>query len=44
MAGGDSHNQSVRASAIPRRFVAVNVIGACAVVAFGLTLYVGQKS
>jgi hypothetical protein len=44
MVDGDSHSQSVRAPAIPRRFLAVNAIGACAVVAFGLVLYIGQKS
>lgn len=44
MVDGDSHCQSVRAPTIPRRFLAVNAIGACAVVAFGLVLYIGQKS
>jgi hypothetical protein len=44
MAERDSHSQSVRAPAIPRRFIAVNVIGTSAVVAFGLALYIGQKS
>jgi hypothetical protein len=44
MVEGDSHSQSVRAPAIPRRFLVVNAIGTCAVVAFGLALYIGQKS
>jgi hypothetical protein len=44
MAEGDNHSQLFRAPAIPRRVLAANAIGVSAVVAFGLTLYIGQKS
>jgi hypothetical protein len=44
MADGDTHGKPVGAPAIPRRFLVVNVIGTCTVVALGLALYIGQNS
>jgi len=44
MADEETHGKPAGAPAIPRRFVVMNAVGICAVVALGLALYIGQNS